>query len=125
MFKFKSKLLKYLFPFLLIAIVGVEIFGFISPWEPAEKVLGPELARSSLLIGAQYNHRSSNDKSYDYIYRKQTYILFPGSLTTMKTFSVVQENGNVRTEENPLGLIVFILACIGLGVGTWWYWIRE
>lgn len=53
--------------------------------------------------------------------REQTYVVMP----TLKTISVIQEGGSVRTEEEALGLVKPLALYAGLIYGTWWFWVRR
>jgi hypothetical protein len=113
------RLLKYACPLLLLVLPCVIAFGLIAPWPVAVKELGSGAASGALLIGASYESRFSGSTSYEK--REQTYALLPG----LRTVTVIQENGVVRTEEDPNGLLSVTAIYALLGVGTWWFWFRS
>lgn len=113
------RVLKFVCPLLLLVLPCVMAFGLISPWPVAMKVFGASSASGALLIGAHYESRSSGNTSYEK--REQTYALLPG----LKTVTVIQENGEVRTEEDSNGLLSLLAIYVLLGVGTWWFWFRP
>ena len=123
MLKFFLQLLKYACPILLIAIPCVAITGMMAPWPVAEKALGPGWARESLLIGMSYESRFSGNQSFER--RTQTYVGLPTSPRAFQTIRVTQENGAVRTEEDPFGLLSLLANYAALAAGTWWFWIRP
>lgn len=123
MLKFLLKLLKYVCPILLITMPCVAIIGIMTPWPVAERALGPGWARESVLIGMSYESRSSGNQSFER--RTQTYVGLPSSSRAFQTISVTQENGAVRTEEDPSGLLSVLATYAALAAGTWWFWIRP
>lgn len=113
------RLLKFVCPLFLVVLPCVMAFGLISPWPVAVKALGSGSSSGALLIGASYESRFSGNTSYEK--REQTYALLPG----LKTVTVIQENGEVRIEEDPHGLFSAIAIYALLGIGTWWFWLRP
>lgn len=123
MLKFLLQLLKYACPILLITMPCVAIIGIMTPWPAAEKVLGPGWAREYVLIGMSYESRFSGNHSFER--RTQTYVGLPSSSRAFKTISVTQENGAVRTEEDPSGMLSALATYAALAAGTCWFWIRP
>lgn len=123
MLNFFLNLLKYACPILLIAMPCVAITGIMAPWPVAEKALGPGWARESLLIGISYEARFSGNQSYER--RTQTYVGLPTSSHAFHTVSVIRENGTVRTETDPHGLLPVLATYAILVAGTWWFWFRP
>ena len=123
MLKFLLTLLKYGCPILLLTVPCTIVIGILAPWPVAVKALGPGWARESVLIGMSYETRFSETQSFER--RTQSYVGLPSSPHAFQTVRVTQENGVVRTEEDPYGLLP-VLATYGvLAVGTWWFWIRP
>jgi hypothetical protein len=126
MLKLFLQLLKYACPILLVTIPCLMIIGFMAPWPVAEKALGPGWGRQSVLIGLSYTSEFSEDQSLER--RTQTYLCLPGSSRAFRIIRVIQENGTVRTEEDPDGLLTLLLLLANyaaLAVVTWWFWIRR
>jgi len=117
------QLLKYICLILLITIPCVAITGIMAPWPVAERALGPGWAHESVLIGMSSESRSSGDQSHHR--RTQIYLGLPSSPHAFRTISVTEENGAVRTEEDPLGLLSMVAIYATLAVGNWWFWIRP
>lgn len=120
MLKFLLKLLKYACPILLVTMPFVAVVGMVMPWSVAEHALGPEWTRKAVLIGTSYESRG---KSFER--RTQTYVGLPGSSRVFQTVSVIQENGAVRIEEDPIGLLPVLANYAALAAGTWWFWMRP
>jgi hypothetical protein len=120
MLKFLLKLLKYACPILLIAMPCVAVIGMMAPWPVAEQALGPKWARKAVLIGTSYESRGQSFER-----RTKTYVGLPSSTRRFQTVSVIQENGAVRIEENPIGLLSVLANYAALAAGTWWFWIRP
>jgi hypothetical protein len=123
MLDFFLKLLKFICPVALIAGLCVTLVGVMAPWPVAETALGPGWARESLLIGASYEFRSSENRSYER--RTQTYVGLPNSSRAFQAIRITQENDTVRTEEVPNGLLSALATYGALAAGTWWFWIRP
>lgn len=120
MLKFLLKLLKYACPILLITIPFVAVVGMVTPWSVAEQALGRGWARNAVLIGASYESRGQSFER-----RTHTYVGLPNSSRPFQTVSVVQENGAVRIEEDPIGLLSVLVNYAALAAGTWWFWMRP
>lgn len=123
MFTLVLKLLKYACPILLITMPLVSVMGMMAPWPVAEKALGPRWAREAVLIGMSHESRFSGGQSFER--RIQTYVGLPSSSRAFRTVSVIEENGAVRIEEDPSGLLSVLSAYAALAAGTWWFWIRP
>jgi hypothetical protein len=120
MLKFLLKLLKYACPILLITMPFVAVVGMVTPWSVAEQALGSGWARKAILIGTSYESRGQS-----FGRRTQTYVGLPSSSRAFQTVSVIQENGAVRIEENPISLLSLFANYAALAAGTWWFWIRP
>lgn len=123
MLNYFQKILKYACPIFLISVLYVAITGIMAPWTVAEKVLGPRWEREYVLIGTSYEFRSSENDSFER--RTHTYVGLPSSPRPLQTLRVIQENGAVRIEEEPYGLLSLLLLYAGLAFGTWWFWIGS
>jgi hypothetical protein len=123
MSKFFLQLVKYACAILLIVIPCVAIIGIIAPWPVAENALGPGWAHKSVLVGVSYESQFSGNRSFER--RTQTYVGLPSSQRAFQTVSVIQENGAVRTLENPYGLLWLLATYAALAAGTWWFWIHP
>ena len=121
--EFFLKLIKIACPIALLTLPCVAIMGVTTPWPVAEKALGPAWARNSLLIGTSSESRVYGDQSYER--RTQTYIGLPDSRHAFQIVSVTQENGAVRTEVDPYGLLSVLASYAAVAAGTWWFWIRP
>jgi len=95
----------------------------MKPWPVAVKALGPGWERESVLIGVSYESRSFGTGSFER--RTQSYVGLPSSPHAFRTIRVTQENGAVRTEEDPYGVLAVLATYAVLAVGTWWFWIRP
>jgi hypothetical protein len=120
MLKFLLKLLKYACPILLITMPFVAVVGMVTPWSVAEQALGPGWARKAVLIGASYESRGQSFER-----RTQTYVGLPSSSRAFQAVSVIQEDGAVRIEENPISLLSLLANYAALAAGTWWFWMRS
>lgn len=121
--KFLLTLLKYCFPIALLTVPCAALMGILTPWPIAAKAMGPEWARESVLIGVSHEYRSSGNQSYER--RTQTYLGLPNSRHAFQTIRVTEENGVVRTEEDPYFLLAVLVTYAAVSVGTWWFWIRP
>jgi hypothetical protein len=120
MLKFFLNILKYVCPLLLITVPCVAVVGSMAPWAVAEQTLGPGWTRKAVLIGISYE---SHGQSFER--RTQTYIGLPSSKRVFQTVSVIQENGAIRIEENPIGLLWVLANYAAIAACTWWFWIRP
>ena len=119
MFKYLPTVLKYAFPLLLATMPCLIAVGLQFPWPVAQTALGPSAKRGALLISWSYNYHASGAVSHER--REQTYAVMP----TLKTVTVIQEDGNVRTEEDANGLLAVVAGYACLLFGTWWFWFRR
>lgn len=119
MIKFLSAILKYACPLLVVALPCVMAVGAMSPWSVAQEALGPSDAREAVLIGWSYRAQSSGTVTRER--REQTYAVMP----TLKTITVIEEDGKVRTEEEALGLVGALASYALVCFGTWWFWFRK
>ncbi|ALV07507.1 hypothetical protein [Roseateles depolymerans] len=112
-------LLKYACPLVVAAVPCVMAVGVFAPWPVAQQALGPSDAREAVLIAWSYSSKSSGNVIHKR--REQSYVLVP----TLRAMTVIEEDGQVRTEEDALSLVGavvrFALACLG----TWWFWLRK
>lgn len=104
----------------MITMPFVAVVGMLTPWSVAEQALGPGWQRKAILIGASYESRGQSFKR-----RTQTYLGLPSSSRAFQTVSVVQENGTVRIDEDPIGLLSVLANYAALIAGTWWFWMRP
>lgn len=123
MLKSLLTLLKYCCPILLLVVPCTAVIGILTPWPVATEAMGPGWAHQSVLIGMSYKYRVSGTKSFER--RTQSYIGLPSSQHAFRTVRVTQENGVVRTEEDPHGLLSLLATYAVLAVGAWWFWIRP
>lgn len=119
MLKHILTILKFTCPGLTAVLPCLVIVGMLSPWPVAQTALGPDSTRGALLIGWQYNYHAAGADSHER--REQTYALLP----TLKTVTVIQEDGGVRTEDDPNGLISALAGYACVLFGTWWFWLRR
>ncbi|MGM9480350.1 hypothetical protein ACS5PN_04065 [Roseateles sp. NT4] len=119
MIKLLSTILKYVCPLLVAALPCVMAVGFVSPWSVAQEALGPVATRGSVLIGWSYRVRSAGAVTSER--REQTYAVMP----TLKTITVIEEDGKVRTEEEENGLVGTVISYGLVCFGTWWFWFRK
>lgn len=119
MIKFLSTLLKYACPLLVVALPCVMAVGAMSPWSVAQQALGPSAARETVLIGWSYRAQSSGTVTRQR--REQTYAVMP----TLKTITVIEEDGQVRIEEEAHGLVAALASYALVCFGTWWFWFRR
>ena len=75
--------------------------------------------RGTVLVGWSHSVKSSGIVIHER--REQTYAVLP----TLKTITVVQEDGNVRTEEETNGLLATLVHYALVLWGTWWFWFRK
>lgn len=119
MIKFLSTILKYACPLLIVALPCVMAVGAMSPWSVAQEALGPSAARETVLIGWSYRAQSSGTVTRQR--REQTYAVMP----TLKTITVIEKDGKVRTEEEAHGLVGALASYALVCFGTWWFWFRK
>lgn len=119
MINYLTTILKYACPLLVVAFPCVMAVGMLAPWSVAQQALAQNSARGTLLVGFSYRSRFSGDVTHER--REQTYAVMP----TLKTITVIQEEGNVRTEEDTYGLIATLAVYAGVILGTWWFWFRK
>ena len=119
MTKLLFTLLKYACPLLLVAGPCTVALDIASPWPVAEEALGSDAASRTLLVGWAYRAHSSDTVTHER--REQTYAVMP----TLKTITVIQEDGKVRTEENAHGLLSTLAMYASAVFGTWWFWLRK
>jgi len=119
MFKYLLTILKYACPPLAALLPCLVVVGMLSPWPVAETALGSSAAGGALLIGWEYSAHTSGAESHER--REQIYAVMP----TLKTITVIQEDGNVRTEDDPKGLISAFAGYASVLFGTWWFWLRR
>jgi hypothetical protein len=93
--------------------------GVVSPWSAAQEALGPSAAGETVLIGWSYRAHSSGTVTRQR--REQTYAVMP----TLKTITVIEEDGKVRTEEEAHGLVGALASYALVCFGTWWFWFRK
>ena len=125
---------KWLLPLIKLSLVfgvlipiALPIYGTLVPWPIAAEALRSESEEKPVLFGASYQSRSTSDGSYER--RTQTYALFPRSLKTFETVSVVQENNVVKVERQALGfltpVLTFVVSLLGLGGFGYWSWSKR
>ncbi|VVD75932.1 hypothetical protein PEP31012_00838 [Pandoraea eparura] len=119
MFKYLPTILKYACPLLVAVLPCLIAIGILSPWSVAQTALGPSATRDALLIGWSYNYRASGAITHER--REQTYAVLP----TLKTITVIQEDGNVRIEEKSNGLLAALVGYACVLFGVWWFWFRK
>lgn len=119
MIKFLSTILKFACPLLVVAFPCMVAVGMLSPWSVAQQALGPAATHGTLLVGWSYSIHSSGPVNRER--REQTYAVMP----TLKTITVIQEDGNVRTEEDADGLLTSLASYACVLFGTWWFWFRR
>ncbi|WP_431286277.1 hypothetical protein [Roseateles chitinivorans] len=119
MLKFLLTILKYACPLLVAAQPIIGAVGVIAPWSVAQEALGPVTARDAVLISGAYRGHSSGTVTRER--REQTYVVLP----TLKTITVIEEDGQVRTEEEAYGLVGNLVSYSMLCFGTWWFWFRK
>ena len=114
-----ATILKFLCPLFVAMLPCMIAMGFLSPWPVAQTALGPSAMRGALLVGWSYKFQSAGLVRHER--REQLYAVLP----TLKTINVIQEDGDVRTEEEPNGLlrVLALYACLLFGV--WWFWFRR
>lgn len=71
------------------------------------------------MIGWSYRAQSSGTVTRER--REQTYAVMP----TLKTITVIEEDGKVRTDEEALGLVIALVSYALACFGTWWFWLRK
>jgi hypothetical protein len=98
-------------------------YGLLVPWPVAQAELADRKTERAILVGVAYQSRVAGDQRYER--RTQTYALFPSSLSTFETVSVVQENGQVTVSPQPGGLLVPIVILLGSAIGIVWLWRRS
>ena len=119
MVKFLSTILKYACPLLVVAFPCVMAASMLSPWPVAQEALGASATRGTVLVGWSYSVKSSGAVTRKR--REQTYAVVP----TLKTITVIQEDGNVRTEEDANGLVMTLVSYACVVFGAWWFWFRR
>lgn len=117
-------LLKVGLPAYLVLMVGSALYGYLSPWKPAQEVIAEHAGQTPITVGLGYS--APREAPRDGLKASRTYVFFPEFLWDPKvvTVSEVEDDAPVALDSRITFWLNLMWGVVAL-YGTWFFWLRR